>query len=71
METISINLSRANSDIRTSIYPPIKLDLNKRHEIALIRLETYNSIPNVDENNIIRYELSGKTYDIVILTGAY
>ena len=72
MQTISINLSRASSDIRTSIYPPIKLDPNKRHEMALIRLETYNSIPNVDENNnIIRYELNGETYDIVIPTGAY
>ena len=72
METISINLSRASSDIRTSIYPPIKLDPSKRHEMALIRLETYNSIPNVDENNnIIRYELNGEIYDIVIPTGAY
>lgn len=71
METISINLSSASSNIRTSIYPAIKLDPNKRHEMALIRLETYNSIPNVDENNIIRYEINGETYDIVIPTGAY
>ena len=72
MQTISMNLSKASSDIRTSIYPAIKLDPSKRHEIALIRLETYNSIPNVNENNnIIRYELNGETYSIVIPTGAY
>ena len=72
METISITLSRATSNIRTSIYPPIKLDPNKRHEMALIRLETYNSIPNIEENNnIIRYEINEETYEIVIPTGAY
>lgn len=72
MNTISINVSDKSSNIRTPIYPPIRLDPTKRHEMALIRLETYNSIPNVDEtNNIIRYSIDDVQHDIVIATGAY
>ena len=44
-EKISLNLSKDCSIIRTFIYPLIKL------EMALHIPETYNSIPNVDENN--------------------
>lgn len=72
METLSINLTKNSSDIRTHFYPPIQLKPDKRHEMALIRLETYNSIPNVDDtNNVFRYEVDSKTYDIIIPTGAY
>jgi hypothetical protein len=72
MESISINLTRESSDIRTHFYPPLQLDPTKRHEIALIRLETYNSIPNIDTgNNVMRYEIDGVSYDIIIPTGAY
>jgi len=56
----------------TCIYPPIQLDPNKRHEIALIRLETYNSIPNVDDTcNIFRYWVGSDRHDITLPTGAY
>jgi hypothetical protein len=72
MESISINLTRESSDIRTHFYPPLQLNPSKRHEIALIRLETYNSIPNIDEgNNTLRYEIDGVCHDIIIPTGAY
>jgi hypothetical protein len=72
MESISINLTRESSDIRTHFYPPLQLNPSKRHEIALIRLETYNSIPNIDEgNNTLRYEIDGVSHDIIIPTGAY
>jgi hypothetical protein len=72
MESISINLTRESSDIRTHFYPPLQLDPTRRHEIALIRLETYNSIPNIDvENNVMRYEIDGVSRDIIIPTGAY
>ena len=72
MQKLSLNLSRKSSDIRTAIYPPISLDPLKRHEMAMIRLETYNSIPNVDEsNNVIRYEFNDVKHEIVIPTGAY
>jgi len=72
MENISIHLTSDSSGIRTQFYPPLRLDSSKRHEIALIRLETYNSIPNIDENNnTIRYEIDGVTHDITIPTGAY
>ena len=64
METLTINFSRRSSDIRTQFYPPIQLDPSKRHEIGLSRLETYNSIPNVDEyNNVIRYEYQNEMHD--------
>ena len=49
METIDINLNKDSSDIRIS--PPIKLESKKKHEMVMIRLETYNSIPNVNETN--------------------
>ena len=48
------------------------MDPTKHHEIALISLETYNSIPNIDEsNNIVRYSFRDETHDITIPTGAY
>ena len=72
MSNISLCLTSQGSDIRTSIYPPIRLDSDKHHEIALIRLETYNSIPNVNEsNNIFRYKFNDTIYDIEIPPGAY
>ena len=72
MSNISLCLTSQGSDIRTSIYPPIRLDPDKHHEIALIRLETYNSIPNVNEsNNIFRYKFNDTIYNIEILPGAY
>ena len=72
MANISIHLSSRNSDIFTSISPPLRLDPNKRHEMALIRLETYNSVPNVDtSNNIIKYKYQGNVHEIEIPVGAY
>ena len=72
MSNISLCLTSQGSDIRTSIYPPIRLDPDKYHEIALIRLETYNSIPNVNEsNNVFRYKFNDTIYNIEIPPGAY
>ena len=40
--------------------------------MALIRLETYNSIPNIDENNnLIICEVNTEVLNIKIPTGSY
>ena len=70
--SLSINLSGRSSSITTCIYPPIHFNPTKRHEIALVRLETYNSIPNVDEKcNVFRYWVGEDRHDITVPTGAY
>ena len=71
-QTKSINFSGKCSIIRKSYYPPIKLDPKKKNELALIRLETYNSIPNIDENNnLIICEVNTEVLNIKIPTGSY
>lgn len=57
MMSKSIILSNNKPDFTTNIQPPITLDPSETHEIALIGLDMYNSIPNIDENNnTITYE---------------
>ena len=63
-------LSKNDSSIRKSLYSPIQLDPSKRHELALIRLEAYNSIPNVNDN-IFQYAVNGLIKTISIPTGSY
>lgn len=65
----TINLTSACSDISQAFYPPIQL---KGGEMALARLETYNSIANVDKsNNVLHYELNGQVHLIEVPVGAY
>ena len=56
-ESKSIVLTHNSPDIEKHIQPPISLDPKYRHEIALIGLDMYNSIPNIDrKNNCIAYK---------------
>ena len=72
VESKSIVISSNESDFRDHFYPPIKLDPSGHHEIALVGLDMYNSIPNIDStNNNFVYEYDGKNYMIEIPTGAY
>lgn len=51
-------------------FPPIELDPNKQYVIGLLSFQTYNSIPNVDEeNNKFHYGDDDKVIEIPV--GAY
>ena len=44
-------VSNNSSDLSFHIYPPINLNSNEQHEIGLVGLTMYNSIPNIDNFN--------------------
>ena len=49
-------VSDNSTKIKTTFNPPIKLDKNRKYEMALVNLETHYSFPNIqDENNLFRY----------------
>jgi len=69
---MSIVLSSNTSDFKYNFYPSIKLDNYKTHEIALLNIDMYHSVPNIDEsNNKFVYEYDGKIFEIIFPTGAY
>jgi len=73
-DSFYILVSEKSTRIRTKFNPLIELDKNKKYEMALVNLETYNSFPNIDAtNNNFRYSPdSGKTWvDIEIPEGSY
>ena len=54
--------------------PPIQLKKNRPYEIALVNLETYYSIPNINnKNNTFTYSANegADWHDITIPTGSY
>ena len=51
MRSITLTLSGNTTDFTTSFQPPLKLDPKKEYEAAFLSLETYNSVPNIAENN--------------------
>ena len=69
-----ILVSNRSTKFITRFYPLIQLDPKKNWEMALVSLETYNSIPNIDsKNNNFRYSPDNGTtyYNIDIPTGSY
>ena len=69
-----ILLSEKGSQIKTKFRPLIELDKNKKYEMALVGLETYNSFPNIDaSNNNFRYCPDNGTswFNIDIPEGSY
>jgi hypothetical protein len=50
-ENFSIIFSSDKTDYTTNFSPMLYLNPKKRFELALVNLETYNSIPNVDGTN--------------------
>lgn len=69
---ITITLSGCAAQLSNSFYPPIKLDENSNYKIALLRLEVYNSIPNVKKaNNTLQVTINGIDTKIVIPIGTY
>ena len=73
-ENFSFIVSSDKTDFTTDFSPPLHLDPKKRFELSLVNLESYNSIPNVDEtNNKFVYSAdSGTTWKTIRLSeGCY
>ena len=57
-----LTVSGSGSRIVTVYDQPIKLNPKRQYEMALLNLETYHSIPNVEEtNNCLKYRKDGKS----------
>ena len=70
----SIVLSGNTSNFTIGFSPTISLSQDRNYEVALIRLETYYSFPNINEtNNLFKYSPNfGTTWNtIAIPTGCY
>lgn len=71
-ENVVFTLSSDKTNFRTPIYPPLKLNRDARHELALLSLDMYHSIPNVTEdNNTFSYRYKEEYHDIHLPTGSY
>jgi len=74
MSTSSFTFTSKTTDFTTHLSNPINL-IDKKYEVALVRLETFNSFPNIIENvnNIFRYSPdNGTTWkEIRLDTGSY
>ena len=67
--SISIVVSDNKTRFKTWFKPPIQLDKKKVYEIALINLETYYSVRNIDRsNNCFTYTRGANApwFDIII-----
>lgn len=69
----TFTLSGRSSDLKCYFNPPIYLGSESEFEMALLNFESFNSIPNVDENNnILKYEeYPGKWDEIIFPVGVY
>src|SRR6478609_3656458 len=69
MTDIPITLTSKTTDFTTHFPNPIKLDPRKKYKVAFVSLETYNSIPNItNENNNFTYSNdNGETWKCINL----
>lgn len=71
-ESRSLVLTSRDSDFTEYLYPKITLDPDAHHEVALIGLDMYHSIPNIQpSNNKFVYKYKGAEFTVVIPTGCY
>ena len=71
-ESKSIVLTHTSPDFEKHLQPPNSLNPKHRHEIALIGLDMYNSIPNIDrKNNCIAYEYHDSSINNISSTSEY
>lgn len=69
--SLTLTLSGCSSQLSNSFYPPIQLD-NANYKIALLKLEVYNSIPNVSKkNNSLSVVIQDTNHVLYIPTGTY
>ena len=71
IQSKTIIITRKASDLSISIYPPINLNHNRHHEIALVGRTTYNSIPNItNKNNHFRIIYKNEVKDTELPIGS-
>ena len=73
-ENYSLVLSSTTTEWSTNISPPLYLNPKRNCELALVNIETYHSIPNIDStNNTFVYSPDGGTTwkTITLPTGSY
>ena len=67
-----LTLSGKGSKLEKTFDPEISITQNCHYEIAFTSLETYFSIPNVDEmNNNFTIKTGDVKYDVIVPTGCY
>lgn len=64
-----LSFSGCTTDLESHIFPPIELSPEKNYVIGLVELLTFNSIPNIDEDNNKFYIVDSEP--IIIPTGSY
>ena len=65
-------LTGVGSRLETHFSPPLSFDPGCNYELALVSLESFNSIPNITkENNKLKVFFNGKWLQIVIPIGCY
>ena len=68
MESITLTLSDQSSVLEAQYFPPLELNADKYYVLGLVEFLTFNSIPNVDENNN-KFYVGDKV--ILLPTGSY
>lgn len=67
--SLTLTLSGSTSILSANYFPPIVLSGNGQYVLGLVDLETFNSIPNIDETNNTFYY--GDSKKIIIPEGSY
>ena len=66
--SLTLTLSGNSSILEAYYFPPIELSPNKKYELGLIQLSTFNSIPNIDNHN---NRIVVGSQNITLPTGSY
>ena len=66
--SLTLTLSGNSSTLEAYYFPPIELSPNKKYELGLIQLSTFNSIPNIDNHN---NRIVVGSQNITLPTGSY
>ena len=69
--SIILSLSGKCNALENIFFPPIELSPNENYVIGLVELLTFNSIPNIEEQNNKLYLQGEEEEPIVIPTGSY
>ena len=68
-ESYTLIVSGRSSELTANYFPPIELSPHKHYALALVELQTFNAIPNIDEGKNKLY-IEGEE-PVVFPTGSY